>query len=132
MQVPGNAPNQMLRDIALAVEGFYLPHDFEPERAKKLEEDLHACFLEGQTYSFVIFNEHTDVQSDAIFSSLDVDWKTNKIDDSLCIGQSATAIDEILAVKLAQQMLTWINDGLNAGKLIIHSGQAKFKGLSST
>jgi 6-phosphofructokinase 1 len=103
VQVPGNVPNQMLRDITLAVEGYYLPHDFGPQEAKKLEEGLHACFHAGQTYSFVIFNEsiQSDIQPDAMFSSLDVDWKVNKIDDSLCIGQSPAAMDRRLAVKLA-------------------------------
>lgn len=132
VQVPGAATHQMVKDIALAVEGFYLPNTFGPQEAQRLEEDLQACFHTGQTYSFIIFNESipADIDLNAMFSSLEVDWKVNKMDEALCIGQRPTAMDRILAIKLAKQVLGWIEGERDTGKLLINSGNTHYKKLS--
>lgn len=128
VQIPGNAPNQMLKELAFAVDGYYLPNKFDLNYVKQLEKNFNACFDRGQTYSFLIFNETVQPETikETVISNLDVDWKVNQIDEALCIGQSPTAMDRIIAMKLAQQLLGWVKSDRETGKLLVRSRQASF------
>jgi 6-phosphofructokinase 1 len=129
VQVPGNAPRQMLEEIALAVEGFFLPSKLDIDYIKQLTKSLEATFNEGQTYSFLIFNEavNSDMIQEAVFPALDIDWKALKLDEALCMGPNPTAVDRIFAMKMAQQTIGWIKDEKKTGKLLVNNHQVYFQ-----
>lgn len=121
IQIPGRAPGRMLEDLSLALEGYVLQKDFNGNYDKQIEESIKKLFANGKTYSFLIFDEtiQSESISGSIIPNLIIDWKVNKIDQSLCTGSYPTATDRILAMKLAVQVTTWINNRQETGELLV-------------
>lgn len=129
IQIPGNAPANMLEEVAYAVEGNFLKGGFKEKNINQLANCLLRTFAKGQTYSFLIFNEQVglDAIKQQVLPAIDVDWKAIEIDEALCTGPNPSAFDRLLATKMAEQIIIWVQNSLQAGKLLVHSRKVIFQ-----
>jgi 6-phosphofructokinase 1 len=128
VQIPGSTSIDMLDEVARITGGHYLPVDFDEKDVRKLIKDLDLTFSRGQTYSFLIFNEDLNEEriEKEVLPALDVNWKTIVIDGALCMGPNPTALDRLLASKLAEQVPEWIRCQLNTGELLVKSREVVY------
>lgn len=129
--VPGMAPDHMLEDLALATEGYYVSKGFTEKQLHKLCETIQANFSELRTSSILFFNEAISPEwlKENVLSRLEVDWKASVVDEALCMGSYPTAVDRILASKLAEQINLWLKFGMDSGQLLIMSNEVAYQEL---
>ncbi|MRX73945.1 hypothetical protein GJU40_17580 [Bacillus lacus] len=129
VQLPGQVPLEMLEELSLAVEGFFIPPYHSQKDSTHLEKSFGDVFSGGKAFSFLFFDERLNSASipETILPGIDVDWKVIKIDEAMCMGQKPSALDRILAMKFASQVVHWINSDLNSGRLNILARHAEFK-----
>ncbi|QTN00593.1 hypothetical protein ERJ70_15600 [Sediminibacillus dalangtanensis] len=127
VQLEGSVPHQALDDVAVAVGGHVLNHDFDEQDVAGLKKALRKEFASGQTYAFLLFDERIDAESipGGLLVDIAIDWKTHKIDEALCMGPEPTAADRILAMKFAGGILDWVRNSQASGKLLVKSRKAK-------
>lgn len=129
--VPGIAPDLMLSDLALAAEGFYVSGKFSEQQVTALCKEIQANFTEVRTSSILFYNEALSSEwiKENILSKLKVDWKASLVDEALCMGSHPTAIDRILARKLADQISLWLQYGIDSGQLLIMENEVAYQEL---
>jgi 6-phosphofructokinase 1 len=129
VQVPRNAPDPMLEELARATEGYYVSGSFSDEQMINLCETIQSNFSNERTSSLLFYNEgiSTQMMKERVLSRLNVDWKSMKIDEALCMGSHPTAIDRILASRLAEQIRNWTESCEHSGQLIVKWSKVEFK-----
>ncbi|TWI59308.1 6-phosphofructokinase 1 [Halalkalibacter nanhaiisediminis] len=122
----------MLEELSLAVEGFFLPYNWNRLHQIQLEQALRTDFSIGQTFSFLFIDERIDPKQlpNTILPTLAFDWKVIKIDEAICMGQNPTALDRILAMKFAGQVVNWIHSNWQTGSLNIFTRNVCFEGMT--
>ncbi|SDM27524.1 6-phosphofructokinase [Sediminibacillus halophilus] len=127
VQMEGNVPHQALDEMAVAIGGHVLNHDFDEQEVDGLKKALRKEFASGQTYAFLLFDERIDAKRipGELLTDIAIDWKTHKIDESLCMGPEPTAADRILAMKMAGGIVDWLRNSQSSGKLLVKSRKAK-------
>ncbi len=123
IQIPGKAPKKMLGELSVSLGCYFLPSGFDKQYDEQTEEAIKKIFVNGKPYSFLIFDETIQPESipSSIISNLDVDWKMNTIDQSICAGNYPTSIDRILAIKLGNEIIVWIRNKQKTGKLFFNN-----------
>ncbi len=129
VQVPGNAPDHMLEELAVAAEGYFVSGNFTDEQIDSLCHSIDSNFSQDKTSS-VLFYNHAISSEDLnvrILPKLNVDWKDTTIDEALCMGSHPTATDRILASKLSDQIILWLKNGKLSGQLTIKNAEVSFQ-----
>ncbi|SDJ99659.1 6-phosphofructokinase [Sediminibacillus albus] len=129
VQLEGAAPEHMLDELALAVKGHPLHHDAPSQDIDHLKTALRQEFSSGLTHSFLIFDGRMEAESipDSLLADIPMNWKTHPIDEALCMGPEPTAQDRIIAMKLARDIISWIDGNGPTGKLTINNRQTAFQ-----
>lgn len=132
VQIPGNAPEDMLDEVASITNGYYLVNNFTEEIVRQLKRNFEITFSRGQTYSFLIFNGETSEEriKEEVLPSLKVDWKMLQIDEALCMGPNPTAFDRLLTSKIAEEVTRWVHNDLISGNLLIKNRKVIFSGAN--
>ncbi|WP_371069023.1 6-phosphofructokinase [Sediminibacillus sp. JSM 1682029] len=125
VQLEGSVSRQVLEEVAIAIGGHVLNHDFEENHLEQLKKSLKEDFDSGQTYAFLLFDERIDAERipSKWMADIAIDWKTHKIDEALCMGPEPTARDRITAMKLAAGIVEWVRNDQASGKLLIKSNK---------
>lgn len=129
VQVPGNAPDHMLEELAVAAEGYFVSRNFKEEQLNSLCESIESNFSKDKTSSVLFYNDAVSSEdlNERVLSKLNVDWKATTIDEALCMGSHPTANDRILASKLADQIILWLNEEKDSGELIVKNAESSFQ-----
>lgn len=137
VQIPGEAPSKMLKDLSIAVDGFYLEsqsnqNQFNRDNSCSIQQSLKNNFSNGLTYSFLLFDERIYAANIPEYSlpELDVDWKVIQIDEALCMGQNPSALDRIIAKTFANQAVEWVHSHAKSEVLYIDRREVKRKSYS--
>ncbi|TKC18793.1 6-phosphofructokinase [Robertmurraya kyonggiensis] len=129
-QIPGTTANVLLEDVATAIDGnsIYQPDEkFWDELANRLDEKYKA----GTTYSILVINEAQDPEQvqEKLAQKLDIDFKWNHFDESQCLGPYPTAVDRVLAMKLAQCVVRWMDEVRQSAYLVVKEHQVEFENI---
>ncbi|RTR35714.1 hypothetical protein EKG37_03515 [Robertmurraya yapensis] len=129
-QIPGNTSNSLLKDVATAIDGdsIYQPDEkFWDELTNRLDEKYKA----GTTYSILVINEALDPEEvqEKLAQKLDIDFKWNHFDESQCLGPYPTALDRVLAMKLAQQVIRWMEEERQSACLVVKDHQVEIENI---
>ncbi|WP_078412554.1 6-phosphofructokinase [Priestia abyssalis] len=130
IQLPGKHRNALMEDVALAVRGDVIPNYWDVETADYFSQLLKEKVASGQTYSFFIFDERFDsqmIEEKLRPFFMDFTWQTTKIDEAQCMGMKPTAVDRILAKKIAKEVISWVEFNKDAGKLLLQNNKAVFQ-----
>ncbi|WP_214780576.1 6-phosphofructokinase [Exiguobacterium sp. s22] len=106
IELPQRTPFQMVKEAALAIDGIAIPPYFREAEALQLETRLHKILDSSKNYSFLLYNERTSahLNEHMDFSSVQIEFKVNKIDEAMCLGQRPTARDRIMATELGYKL----------------------------
>lgn len=123
-QIPGNTSNSLLEDVATAIDGISI---YQPDEklwdvlANRLDEKYKA----GTTYSILVINEALEPErvQEKLAQKLDIDFKWNHFDESQCLGPYPTALDRVLAMKLAQHVIHWMEEDKQSAYLVVKDHQ---------
>ncbi|WP_053218401.1 6-phosphofructokinase [Virgibacillus senegalensis] len=129
VQLGAKAPKHVLDEVALAVNGHVLHHDFDDGDVLALKTKLQKEFALGHTHAFLLFDERIAAERipNELLVDIAIDWKTHGIDEALCMGPDPTAQDRIIAMKLAGAILEWVENNRTGGKLLFQAKEAQLQ-----
>ncbi|AGK55427.1 6-phosphofructokinase [Bacillus sp. 1NLA3E] len=129
VQVPGNAPDHMLEELAVAAEGYFVSGNFTDEQINSLCDSINSNFSPDKTSSVLFYNHAISSKdlNERVLPKLNVDWKATTIDEALCMGSHPTANDRILASKLSDQIILWLKNGKLTGQLTVKNAEVGFQ-----
>jgi 6-phosphofructokinase 1 len=132
IQVPGYSSTALLKDTALVVEGEVLLDPDDDRTMKQLTASIQHNDESGETYTLLLIHEKINPNTiyESISRSIEVDYKVMQLDEAQLMGTS-TAADRVLAAKLADHAIRWINNETNSGKLLIKDYQIIFQKQSN-
>ncbi|MFT8320815.1 MAG: 6-phosphofructokinase [Bacillus sp. (in: firmicutes)] len=126
--IEGQPPTHMLKDISIAVDGYYVANEYKADEIMQLNDAISKSFNSSNTSNVLIYNVSlANVVENEVVSKVDADWKYAEIDEALCMGTNPTAIDRIIANQLAEGILQWTANDQQTGELTVQKDGVIFK-----
>ncbi|MDQ0256698.1 6-phosphofructokinase 1 [Evansella vedderi] len=128
IQLPGKPGSLLEKDVADAAGDVirYLDVDSPDRLSHILREKIDA----GLNHSLLIFDDMTELtrlEELIEATQLDLSWKITQINEAQCSGMHPTASDRILANKIADVLIQWVEGEKNSGLLILQDNKVTFK-----
>ncbi|OIJ08230.1 hypothetical protein BKP35_18040 [Anaerobacillus arseniciselenatis] len=123
IQIPGNTTNSLLLDSAVAVNGIVVLNNESQEEVDKVKLEIEERAANGETYVFLFMNKQIDgslLKRKLAFSD-EIDFKIIEIDEAQCVGPYPTAADRVLAIKLVEKTLHWLEELEGSRVLVIQN-----------
>ncbi|OIJ17456.1 hypothetical protein BKP37_02870 [Anaerobacillus alkalilacustris] len=120
IQIPGRSTNSLLLDSAIAVNGIVVSNTESQEEVNKVKLEIEARAGNGETYVFLFMNKKIDgnlLKRKLAFTD-EVDFKIIEIDEAQCVGPYPSAADRVLAIKLVEKTLEWL-EGVEGSRVLV-------------